>query len=111
MKRDIKRELFDSLKKNHALWSFEKPKLSEISDELLIEKVLLHLDIQDINKLFLIFPKTRIKNVWINSIIPLEPQYHSYNILFSTLYFDIKNPHRYIKVKTNQHIKSLLSKS
>lgn len=109
-KDKIKKELFESLKKAHALWSFREPKLSQISDEMLIEKVLLHLDIQDINKLFRIYPKSRIKNIWMNNIIPLEPQYHSYNILFGALYFGIKNPSRYIKMKTNQHIKSLAVK-
>lgn len=108
-KSKIKKELFESLKKAHALWSFSDPKILQISDEVLIEKVLLHLDMQDINKLFSIYPKEKIKDVWISNIIPLEPQYHSYNILFGALYFDIKNPDRYIKTKANQHIKSLLA--
>lgn len=107
-KDKIKKELFESLKKEHALWSFRDPKLSQISDEILIEKVMLHLDIQDVNKLFRIYPKSKIKHIWIHNIIPLEPQYHSYNILFGALYFNIKNPGRYIKMKANQHIKSLM---
>lgn len=109
-RENIKKELFDRLKEDHALWSFKNPDISQISDEILIEKVLLHLDIQDINKLFNIYPKSKIKYVWINNIIPLEPQYHSYNILFGAIYFNIKNPNRYIKIKANQHIKSLVSK-
>ncbi|MDR2040023.1 MAG: hypothetical protein LBQ60_19035 [Bacteroidales bacterium] len=108
-RENIKIELFDRLKEAHALWSFKNPDISQISDEMLIEKVLLHLDIQDINKLFYVYLKSKIKDVWINNIIPLEPQYHSYNILFAAVYFNIKNPDRYIKAKVNQHIKSLIS--
>ncbi|NDV64608.1 hypothetical protein [Bacteroides sp. 224] len=109
-KKEIKKELFNKLMQVHALWSFKEPEINRISDEMLIEKVLLHLDIQDINRLFSIFPKKKIKEVWVHQIIPLEPQYHSYNILFSLLYFNIKNPNRYIKMRSNQYVKSLLQK-
>ena len=109
----IKELLFKALKQANALWSYNTQDINieKIPDELLIEKVLLHLDIDDINKLFEIYPKKEIKNVWIKRLIPLEPQYHSYNILFGLLYFDIKKPERYIKQQVNKHIKQLILSS
>jgi hypothetical protein len=104
--QNIKEQLFNKLKDEHAFWSFEDPVMAQISDELLIEKVLIHLDIQEINQLFVLYPKSKIKKVWINNIIPLEPQYHSYNMLFAAVYFDIKDPGRYIKRKVKQHFKA-----
>jgi len=54
----IKCKLLDSLKKLNAFWSYNLSDISAktISDEMLIEKSLVHLDIADLKKLFLIFP-------------------------------------------------------
>lgn len=104
---EIKKQLFEELRDKHYLWSFDTSKMGENSlpDELLIEKVLLHLDLPSINNLFLIYPRSYIKEIWKDRLCPLEPRYHSSNVLFGILYFDIKNPHRYIKAQANRMIR------
>ena len=45
---DIRAELFRKLKEKNCFWSYDLSKMDDISDEALIEYVLLHLDIDDI---------------------------------------------------------------
>ena len=109
----IKRNLINSLKKLNAFWSYNVPDISEttINDDMLIEKSLVHLDIADLKKLFSIFPYKKIKEVWKNQLCVQEPYYHGLNILLAYLYFDIKNPDRYLKTISNRNLKSLKQRS
>ncbi len=51
MANALKLELIDKLKQENCFWSFNNDTI-EISDEILIEKTLLHLDLPEIDKLF-----------------------------------------------------------
>ena len=108
-KQIIKKELLDSLKKLNAFWSYDTSSVSmqTINDEMLIEKVLVHLDIPDLKKLFLLFPHKKIKEVWKNQLCVQEPYYHGINTMLAYLYFNIKNPNRYLKMISNKHLKSI----
>jgi len=110
-KYNIKRLLFSHLKKEHAFWSYDPSSvtLARMGDNLLIEKVLYHLDWDDIMKLFEIFPKYQIKEVWKNQLCPLGNYFDKMNILYATILFDIKNPKRYIKIQTNRFIKNKIN--
>ncbi len=55
-KKSIKESLFRELMDLQVFWSYKKPDLYTLSDEILIEKVLLHSDLDSIYKLFDIFP-------------------------------------------------------
>jgi len=103
----IRKQLFEELRDKRYLWSYDYMTVNEhsLTDEQLVEKVLMHLDMQSINKLFLVFPKHYIKEVWKQHLCPLEPRYHSTNVLFATIFFKIKNPHRYIKTQANRMIR------
>ena len=105
----IKRNLLNSLKKLNAFWSYNTSDISEktISDDMLIEKSLVHLDIADLKELFSIFPHQKIKEVWKNQLCRQEPYYHGLNTMFAYLYFDIKNPDRYLKTIRKKNLKSL----
>jgi hypothetical protein len=105
----IKNELFEKLLLAKAFWSYASVLPEQMSDEFLIEKVLLHLDIDDINRLFTIYPQKKVKQVWKERLCPLEPYYHDLNLLFARGYFHIKNPERYLKVMRTRHLKSLSS--
>jgi len=89
--------LTNKLKNESAFWSFDPTSLYEISDEMLIEKVLLHLDIDDVNLLFKLFHKQDIMKIWKEKILSQEPMNHQLNRLYLLLYFDIKDPDRYIR--------------
>ena len=62
MSRDvIKQELLAKLKQEHCFWSYNENSIKDIPDDMLIEKTLLHLDLEEINQLFLIYPFKKIK--------------------------------------------------
>jgi len=110
-KKDIRGYLFGQLKANHALWSYDKSNMTadSLTDELMIETVLMHLDLDDIDMLFLLFPKKQIKEVWKWKVCALEPRYHSSNVLFAFLYFKIKNPQRYVAMQARRAVRKNLT--
>ena len=112
-KLKIKSNLLNRLKKMNAFWSYNASDISEktISDELFIEKSLVHLDIGDLKKLFLLFPYKKIRDVWKQQLCIQEPYYHELNTMLAYLYFDIKNPDRYLKTISKKNIKLLKQRS
>jgi hypothetical protein len=108
-KSKIKNSLLRSLKEMNAFWSYNITDVSEktISDELFIEKSLVHLDIDDLKKLFSLFSYKKIREVWKNQLCTQEPYYHGLNTMLAYLFFDIKNPDRYLKTMSNKHLKSI----
>jgi hypothetical protein len=93
---NLYKSLINKLHKENAFWSYDTSKIDQISDDALIEKVLLHLDIDDIQILFKLYPATKIKKVWKEKMLSQEPMYHGLNRLYSFLFFNIKQPDRYI---------------
>jgi len=108
-----KSELLHTLKKMNAFWSYNASDVSEetVSDDMFIEKSLIHLDIADLKKLFFLFPYKKIKEVWKNQLCIQEPYYHGLNTMLAYLYFNIKNPDRYLKAISNRNLKSLKQRS
>jgi hypothetical protein len=105
----IKSNLLKTLEKLNAFWSYNRSDISEknISDEMLIEKSLIHLDIDDIKKLFLLFPQKKIREVWKKQLCVREPYYHELNVMLAYLFFDIKKPDRYLNSLSKKNHKSL----
>jgi len=92
----IKMELIRKLRRENAFW-YSNTSNIEVSDKELIEKVLMYLDIGDINSLFVIFPKKMIKDIWREFLLPQGQAYYKLNVLYAFLYFDISDPERYIR--------------
>lgn len=86
--------LLGKLRKKNAFWSYND--IRDVNDDLLIEKVMLMLDIDDIYRLFKIFDKGTIRKVWEDKILRQEPYYHGLNRFFAWFYFGIENPDEYI---------------
>ena len=105
--KDIRDLLNQELIDQRVLWSYKNPEHNLIPDDILIEKTLINLDIEDINKLFLIFPKRKIREIWNNRIVINDAQFHSMNLLLALLYFKIKNPDIYLKRCLYKHNKAL----
>ena len=108
-KQQIKVELFNKLVKECAFWSYD-PKsvtLENITDEMLIYKVLVHLDIDEINQLFLIFDEGKIKSVWEEQLCIQDPYYHGLNVMIGGIYFNVKNPNKYIQNIQKRHFEQL----
>lgn len=112
-RQQIKDELLSELYRWNAFWSYPRHSISKenIDDDMLIEKVLLHLDIEDINKLYKLYPQRKIKEIWKTRLCVQEPNYHKLNNMLGSLYFDIKNPPKYLKKIRNQRLKSIRQKA
>jgi len=104
---DIRIELWSKLHSAQALWSYDSESAAQMSDEKLIAYVLLYLDIEDVSKLFSYFPKSVIKRIWKKKMLVQEPMYHNLNRLYAFLYFDIKNPDRYVRGSVLKREKSI----
>ena len=112
-KQKIKSDLLKAFKKMNAFWSYNAAGVSEktLSDDFFIEKSLIHLDIADLKKLFSLFPYKKIREVWRNQLCIQEPYYHGLNTMLAYLYFDVKNPDRYLKTISKRNLKSLKQRS
>lgn len=58
-KEDIKRILFDKLIAEKSFWSYDMTGIDMVSDEILILKTLIHLDMHEIDLLFVFFLQVR----------------------------------------------------
>jgi len=109
-KEQLYKALINRLHQEHAFWPYDKSRIYQISDDVLIAKVLLHLDIDDIGILFKLYPKIKIQRVWKNTMLAQEPLYHGLNRLYSFLLFNIKHPDRYIRDHKNKRYKLIICK-
>jgi hypothetical protein len=97
MMQQYKSELLAKLKQEHCFWSYDEASIDDISDDMLIEKTLLYLDIEEINQLFRIYPLEKVKRVWLECLVPQEEYLYSLNRFLAWYYFKVKCPDRYIK--------------
>lgn len=106
----IKADLLDSLKKEHAFWSYapESVSINNISDEELIAQTMRHLDMPEIAKLFSIYSKKKIKSAWQRLLVPEGDYLYTLNRFFAWYYFDAKNPDAYLKSLQTRHINRLI---
>ena len=109
MKDSARQQLFRKLKKENCFWSYDLSKMKYISDEALIEHVLLYLDIDDINKLFPLFGYKKVKRVWLDRVAPQGEMFRTFNILYAWYYFGAKRPEAYVKSIETRHINKLMS--
>lgn len=106
IKMKIRKELFNKLLDSKSFWSYSNVNYKKIPDEILIQKVMEELDIDDIKKLFIIYNKNFIRRVWKEHLVIQDPFYRSLNILLAKLFFNISKPENYIdKVKKARNLK------
>ena len=74
---------------------------------MLIEKTLLHLDLEEISQLFLVYPFKKIKQVWLDYLIPQEEYLYTLNRFFAWYYFKAKKPDAYIKSMATRHLNKI----
>ena len=104
----IKQELLSKLKQEQCFWSYNEDSIKDIPDDMLIEKTLLHLDLEEINQLFLVYPFKKIKQVWLDYLIPQEEYLYTLNRFFAWYYFKAKKPDVYIKSMATRHLNKIL---
>ena len=81
-------------------WSYNKN--AQLSDEIVIEHTLLYADIPFLNDLFVFFDKKNIQEVWEKRILT-DLRYPKLNYFLAVIYFEIKNPKKFIKEKQQQN--------
>ena len=104
----LKLNLLEKLKQEHRFWSFKDDSIKEVSDDILIEKTLLYLDMDEIKQLFSIYPLKKIKQVWLDYLIPQGDYLYTLNRFLAWYFFKIKKPDVYIKAMETRHLNKLL---
>ena len=107
-KTGIKQHLIEQLRKEHAFWSYNPSSVQEVSDDLLVEWVMLYLDIDDINLLFQLLPFNCIKRAWLRNVVSQGERYYQLNVFFAWYYFNVKDPRRYVKSMATRAINKRL---
>ena len=100
----MKSVLFQKLKKNKVFWSYDISQVDDCADDIIIEQTLLHLDYTDYQYLFNIYPKSKIKKIWLDNIVVQGDYYYSLNYFIAWFCFGIKNPKRFLKMMENKFL-------
>lgn len=104
-----KSELISKLKAEHCFWSYEEQSLQNIPDDILIEKTLIYLDLPEIDALFLLYPYSLVKKIWLENLVPQNEYLYTLNRFFAWYYFHAKNPDQYIKSMATRHFNKMFS--
>ena len=105
----IKQELLSKLKQEHCFWSYNVDSIQHIPDDMLIEKTLLHLDLEEINLLFQIYPFKKVKQVWLDYLVPQEEYLYALNRFLAWYYFKVKKPDSYIKSMATRRFNKMIN--
>ena len=107
-RQEIKNNLLEKLKQEHCFWSFNVASIKDVPDDILIEKTLIYLDIEEINQLFLIYPFQKIKQVWREEMVPQGQYLYTLNRFLAWYYFKIKHPDSYLKAMQTKHLNKII---
>jgi len=83
----IKQHLQQQLIAKHLFWSYANATSVSLNDDLLIEMALVYLDLEDISRLFSVYPYEKIRSVWAERVVRQNKKYKDLNTLLATLYF------------------------
>lgn len=105
---DLKKKLYKMLQEQNCFWSYDMSSVDIIPDDKIILNTLIHLDLPEINLLFMIWGRNFIKKVWREQMAIQGDYYRTLNIFLGWRYFGIENPRRYLKMIETKHIQSFL---
>ena len=106
----IRNCIFSNLSGDAINYAAEKDDIGRYNvDDMLIEKTLLHLDLEEINQLFLIYPFNKIKRVWLDYLVPQAEYLYTLNRFFAWYYFKAKKPDAYIKSMATRHLNKMFA--
>ncbi|MCF0183465.1 MAG: helix-turn-helix domain-containing protein [Bacteroidaceae bacterium] len=108
-KAELKQSLLNSLSSAHAFWSHPMGLPDEVPDEEIIEKTFMCLDVEDIATMFELYPKSQIKKVWLEHMVPQGDYLRRLNTMIAYVYFDIDNPERYLQRQENIQLNKRLN--
>ncbi len=97
-----KDDLFDMIKNDHLFWSYDVKSGCDVSDDLLIEHVLIYSDVDVILALFGVYGNERVRRAWERRIVP-DSRYKRLNVYLGRIFFDIDDIGAFIHEKTAAH--------
>lgn len=102
---EIKSELLEQLRQEHAFWSYtsESVNVDSVEDDQLIALTMRYLDLPEIKQLFSIYSMRKIKDAWKRLLVPEGEYLYTLNRFFSWYYFKAKNPDAYLKTLQTRH--------
>ena len=106
-KEELRKGLFEKLIQARAFWSYDEVSTETLPDELLIEKVFVHLDMDDIAKLFELYPKKYIHKVWRENMAVQGEYLFDLNVMIALYFFHIRKPEAYLRRQELLHLKKL----
>lgn len=104
-----KKELIRRLKNTNSFWSYKTSAIKDVPDDILVELVMLHLDLDDINILFEIYPYKFVKKAWIENVIVQGEMYYVLNKFFAWYYFKMKKPGAYVRSMATRELNRKLT--
>ena len=75
-------ELIAKLKDEHCFWSYDEQTVKDVPDDILIEKTMIYLDLPEIDALFSLFPFKKVKEVWLQHLVPQGDYLYTLNRFF-----------------------------
>ncbi|MEN6619252.1 MAG: helix-turn-helix domain-containing protein [Rikenellaceae bacterium] len=108
-KQQQKDALAEQLLKANAFWSYTNVKVHDISDEEIIERVFIYLDLKDIAKLFELYQRDYVRKIWKEKLAVQGDYLFNLNVMIALYYFDIKQPEQYLRRLEREHIKQQLT--
>ena len=106
-KEKLRHSLVEKLLKSNAFWSYDSVTEKDISDEDIIENTLIHLDMDDISRLFELYTRKFVRKVWEDRMAGQGDYLDSLNMMIAQYYFGISNPERFLRKKEISHIKKI----
>lgn len=100
-------DILKKLKAEHCFWSYSDNSVKDVPDDILIEKTLVHLDLPEIDSLFLLFPYKKVKKVWLEQMVPQGEYLYTLNRFLAWYYFHVKRPDQYLKTMTTRHFNKM----
>jgi hypothetical protein len=78
---------------------------------MLIYKTLVHLDVKEINQLFAIYDKEKIRDVWERELCIQGDFYRRLNKFLAYCYFNIAEPKKYIQKIERKHYNAIAKRA
>ena len=102
-KQEIRYGLLEKLKDENCFWSYDPASWDRATDEQLIEKTLVYLDLPEIEQLFALYGHKMVKRVWLHNMVPQGEYLYALNRFFAWYYFHAKNPDQYLKTQETRY--------
>lgn len=108
-KEKLRHSLVEKLLKSNAFWSYDSVDEKDITDDDIIENTFIHLDMDDISRLFELYTRKFVRKVWEDRMAGQGDYMASLNMMIAQYYFGISNPERFLRKMEISHMKKIIA--